>query len=146
VIDADQAGNGTYQPAIRVPRTVVLAYSSSGFTAPLPKSTLIKSGSTVPVKFKLTTAHGRPIPAGAASALASSGAVTVTLTGPGISAVMVICTWDSSGAQFQWPTEKPSGLKTGTSNPYTISAYQSVTAASGGTAAVRVTSEKVFFK
>jgi hypothetical protein len=146
VIDANQAGNAIYEAAPQQQRTVLLAYTSPGFTSPLSKVSLPKSGSNIPVKFTLTTANGKAIPAATAARLASTHAITVTLTGPGLSVVTVPCTWDSGGAQFQCQLKTPTGLKTGVSNPYTITAYQSVPTAGGGTTAVPVSKETVYFK
>jgi len=78
--------------------------------------------------------------------LAAAKVVTVTLTGPSISAVAVTCTWDSAGKQFQCQLKTPRGVKTGANSAYTITAYQAVPTSAGHTVPVRVTSETVYFK
>lgn len=117
----DNAGNST---SVTCPYTV--GYGFGGFTAPLPKSTLTRSGSTIPVKFTLTDGSGHPIAPSTAAALASAGQVKATLTGPGISPQSVQCSWDSSDQVFQCNIKTPSGLKTGTANPYTITASENL--------------------
>jgi hypothetical protein len=101
-----------------------VAYGFAGFTSPLPKSTLQRSGSTIPVKFVLTDSAGHPIAASPAAALATAGKVKATLAGPAISSQSALCTWDSTSLLFQCNIKTPSGLKTGTANPYTITASE----------------------
>jgi hypothetical protein len=139
----DNAGNAQAAP-VSVTYTVV--YGFGGFMSPLPKSTLAKSGSAIPVKFMLTNSSGMPISANTASALAAAGKVEATLAGPGISPQAVLCSW--SGSYFQCNIKTPTGLKTGTGNPYTITAAENVgtgfvTATPVGTA---VNPETVYFK
>ena len=127
---------------------VSVGYGFGGFSAPLPKSTLVKSGSTIPVKFVLTDSSGHPIAASTAAALASAGKVEAVLAGPAISPITVLCTWSSANLAFQCNIKTPRGLKTGTSNPYTITAAENIgggfiTAPPVGTA---VNPETVYFK
>jgi hypothetical protein len=124
----------------------IVLYGFGGFMSPLPKSTLLKSGSTIPVKFVLTDSSGHPITANTAAALASAGKVKATLAGPAISPQTVPCAW--SNQAFKCNIKTPSGLKTGTSNPYTITVKENVgggfiTAPTVGTA---VNPETVYFK
>ena len=97
-----------------------------GFLAPLPKSTLRKSLSTIPVTFRLTNAAGKPIAPAAAAALAAASDVQANLTGPGISPQPALCTWVSVSRWFRCNIKTPSGLHTGTASPYHITAYENV--------------------
>jgi hypothetical protein len=120
----DQAGNSNYNPAPELTETVSAAAAFGGFQAPLP-NTALKAGSKTTIKFTLTDASGRPLSATAASALA----VQVILTGPNGNAAQLAsasCTWVSKGQTFQCNLKAPSGLKTGTTNPYSLSALQNV--------------------
>jgi predicted outer membrane repeat protein len=131
----DQAEQVTVNPAL---------YGFGGFIAPLPKSTLQKSGSTIPVKFRLTTG-GQPISASAAAALAAAEGVKATLTGPGISPHSVLCTWNTTSLFFQCNIKTPSGLHTGKTNPYQITVYENT---GGGFAKAPGTAnpETIYFK
>jgi hypothetical protein len=139
----DNAGNAQAAP-VSVTYTVV--YGFGGFLSPLPKSTLAKSGSAIPVKFMLTNSSGTPIAASTAAALAAAGKVEATLAGPNISPLTALCSW--SGSYFQCNIKTPTGLKTGTANPYTITVSEKlgtgfVTAPPVGSA---VNPEIVYFK
>ena len=105
---------------------VSVVYGFGGFSTPLPKSKLVKSGSTIPVKFMLTDSSGHLIAASTAAALASAGKVEAILAGPAISPQTALCTWNSSHRSFQCNIKTPRGVKTGTSNPYTITAAENV--------------------
>jgi hypothetical protein len=98
-----------------------VGYGFGGFQAPFPKSTLVKSGAAISAKFTLTDAGGS-LSSAAASALATAGNVEVVLSGPGITPVATLCTWDPVGLDFQCSIKTPKGLLTGTSNPYTVTA------------------------
>jgi hypothetical protein len=106
---------------------VVGAFLNS-FSAPLPRSTLTKTSSTIPVKFTLRDAHGSLTDATAA-ALARNGQIRVTLSGPGtpgpVSATAT-CAW-SSGL-FQCNLKTPRGLVSGNPsgnvNPYYITVQE----------------------
>jgi hypothetical protein len=96
------------------------------FISPLPKSTLAKSASTIPVKFTLSDAHG-PLSPALSSALAAAGQVQARLYGPGSTGTTVAtaaCTWNSSMAFFQCNIKTPKGLQTGTNHPYLIGAEE----------------------
>ena len=119
----DVAGN---PQAANVSVSYTVVYGFGGFLAPLPKSTLQKSGSNIAVKFRLTDANGVPISATDAAALAAAGKVQVTLSGPPAISVTVPCSWDPVNQFFQCNIKTPKGLLTGDANPYTITAYEDV--------------------
>jgi hypothetical protein len=99
-------------------------YGFGGFIWPLAKSTLSKSGSTIPVKFVLTnsSSSATPISPSLAAALAAAGKVKATLTGPGISAQVVLCSWNTQGLFFQCNINTPKkGLLTGADYTITVS-------------------------
>jgi uncharacterized protein YjbI with pentapeptide repeats len=101
-----------------------VGYRLVGFAAPKPGSTLPKSARTVTVKFRLAGAAGRAIPAAWAAALAKAGEVRVAFTGPGISRVTAACAWKASTGYFQCTVNVPSGIQTGKSSGYTITAQE----------------------
>jgi hypothetical protein len=120
----DQAGGGNYSAAPEVTETVSARAAFGGFQAPLPNSAL-KAGSKTTVKFTLTDASGHPLPAAAASALATQ----VILSGPNGTATQLasaLCTWVTKGQFFQCNLKIPSGLATGTTNPYGLTTMQNV--------------------
>lgn len=119
----DIAGN---PQAASVSVTYTVVYGFGGFLAPLPKSTLSKSGSSIAVKFRLTDADGVPISPGASAALAAAGKVQVTLAGPPAITQTTPCSWDALNLFFQCNIKTPKGLLTGFGNPYTITAYEDV--------------------
>lgn len=125
-----------------------VGYGFAGFMSPLPKSTLQKSGSTIPVKFTLTDASGSALPPATAASLAQSGSVEATLAGPAISPQPALCTWNGIWLYFQCNVKTPSGVKTGTGNAYTITAALNL--GSGFTAippsGSAVNPETVYFK
>jgi Carboxypeptidase regulatory-like domain len=124
----DQGGNSNYNAAPEVTEVVNAVAAFGGFQAPLPDAVL-KAGSKTTVKFTLTDASGHPLSAAAAAALAASGSVEVTLTGPNGNTTQLAsapCTWVTKGQFFQCNLKTPSGLKTGTTNPYNLTAMQNV--------------------
>jgi hypothetical protein len=124
IIDANQAGNLNYLPAPQVRRTVTISYLFGKFLSPLPKTTLAKSASSIPVKFTLGDSHGSLSPS-AASALAASGRVQATLSGPGTAGPVVVsalCTWDAQHGNFQCNLKTPKGLVTTAGSSYYLSA------------------------
>ena len=140
---SDNVGNSASKPC-----PYSNGYGFAGLMSPLPKSTLQKSGSTIPVKFTLTDASGSALPPASAVALAQGGSVEAILAGPAISPQSAVCTWNTMGLYFQCNIKTPSGVKTGTANPYTISA--AVNLGSGFTAVApfgsAVNPETVYFK
>jgi hypothetical protein len=124
----DQAGNSNYNPAPAVTEVVNAVAAFGGFQAPLPNAVL-KAGSRITIKFTLTDASGHPLSAAAAAALAAAGSVEATLTGPNGNTTQLasaLCTWVTKGQFFQCNLKTPSRLKTGTTNPYRLTAMQNV--------------------
>jgi hypothetical protein len=125
----DQAGNGNYNAAPEVTEVVNAIAAFGGFQAPLPNASL-KPGSKITVKFTLTAASGHPLSAAAAAALAATaGNVEVILTGSNGSTTQLAsapCSWVTNGQFFQCDLKPPDGPKTGTANPYTLTALQNV--------------------
>jgi hypothetical protein len=125
----DQAGNSNYNAAPAVTEVVNAVAAFGGFQSPLPNAVL-KGGSKITVKFTLTDASGHPLSAAAAAALAAAaGSVEVTLTGPNGNTTQLasaLCTWVTKGQFFQCNLRTPSGLKTGTTNAYRLTAMQNV--------------------
>jgi hypothetical protein len=124
----DQAGDSNYKAAPEVTDAVIAVAAFGGFQAPLPNAVL-KAGSKITVKFTFTDASGHPLSAVAAAALAAAGSVEVTLTGPNGNTTQLasaLCTWVTKGQFFQCNLKTPSGLKTGTTNPYSLTAMQNV--------------------
>ena len=119
------SGDSNNTGATATTETQAAVYGFGGFTAPLPKSTLQKSGSTIPVKFTLTNAAGQPISATVAAALAAAGHVQATLAGPNITTVTAVCTWSTTALLFQCNIKTPTGLMTGPG--YQITAQENVT-------------------
>jgi hypothetical protein len=126
----DQAGDSNYNAAPEVTETVNAEAAFGGFQAPTPKTVLTyKSGANIPVKFTLTDSSGHPLAAASAAALAAAGNVEVILTGPNGNTTQLssaLCSWVTNGAFFQCNLKTPSGLKTGTANPYSLTALQKV--------------------
>jgi len=125
-----------------------IAHGIKGFIAPKPGATLAKSAHIITVRYRLVNAAGNPISASRAAALAKAGDVRARLTGPGISAITVVCSWNATTSYFQCPIKTPSGVQTGTSHPYQITARENVgagvvTAPVIGTA---VNPETVYFR
>jgi hypothetical protein len=147
---AAYSGDGSNNPASTQmgdePQTA--QYGFGGFLSPLPKATLQKTGSTIPVKFRLTNTTGQPIAPATAAALAAAGNVTATLTGPGTSPQTAPCTWNATNQWFQCNIKTPTGLHTGTANPYQITAYENVGAGPVRAPAVGTAAnpETVYFK
>jgi hypothetical protein len=124
----DELGNANYNAAPGVTEVVKAGAAFGGFQAPLPNAVL-KAGSKITVKFTLTDASGHPLSGTAAAALAAAGSVDVTLTGPSGNTAQLAwapCAWVTSGQFFQCNLKPPPGLKTGTSNPYSLTAMQNV--------------------
>jgi hypothetical protein len=122
---ASYSGDTNNAKAIAGGETQTAVYGFGGFTAPLPKSTLQESGSSIPVKFRLTNTVGQPISPAVAAALAAANNVKATLSGPRISTVSAVCTWNSVNLFFQCNIKTPAGLVTGTA--YQITAQENVT-------------------
>jgi hypothetical protein len=127
-VEYDQAGNADYKAAPTVTELVNAVAAFGGFQAPLPNAVL-KAGSKITVKFTFTDASGHPLSSAAAAALAAAGNVQAALTGPDGSTTQLAsaaCTWVTTGPFFQCNLKTPAGLKTGTTNPYNLTAMQKV--------------------
>jgi hypothetical protein len=89
--------------------------------------------------------RGRARPA---AALAAAKDVKATLSGPGITTVPALCTWNSVNLFFQCNIKTPSGVLTGTA--YQITAYENVTGtfviAPAVSTATTLNPESVYFK
>jgi hypothetical protein len=139
----DNAGNSASATA-----TYVVGAFFGSFVSPLPRSTLTKSTSTIPVKFTLRDSNG-PLSSSAAAALAANGQVRAVLSGPGTSGPVVAtaaCTWNSTTAFFQCNIKTPKGLLTGTGNPYLVAAQEQGGTGSFFTVPGNGNPEVVYFK
>ena len=89
--------------------------------SPLANGKQPKAGSTIPVKFVLTSSSlsGTPINASLAAALAAAGKVAATLAGPGIDPQVELCSWN--GQHFQCNIKTPKSLLTDTEYTITVS-------------------------
>jgi Subtilase family len=126
---------------------VVGAFFDS-FISPLPRSTLAKSASTIPVKFTLGDANGT-LSAAASAAMAANGQVRATLSGPGSDGPVLVaatCTWNSATAFFQCNLKTPKRLLTGAANPYYVTAQEKGTTGSFFSAPGTGNPEAVYFK
>jgi hypothetical protein len=131
-----------------------VVYGFGGFQTPKPKPALTyKSGSNIAVKFTLTDASGHSLSANTAAALAAAGNVKIVLSGPNGNTVQAsaTCSWVAKGAFFQCDLQTPSGLKTGMSNVYTLTALENVgsgfvTAPPYTNSAADANPETVYFK
>lgn len=120
----DNAGNEATASA-----TYVVGYGFGGFRAPLPTSALSRSGSTIPVKFTLSGLSG-PLASALAASLATNHQVRVVLSGAGTSGPVradALCTWNATDLDFQCNIKTPKGLTTGRTNPYFITAQETMT-------------------
>jgi hypothetical protein len=94
-----------------------------GFTTPLPKSKLISSAALIPVKFQLGTYQGGLLGDAAAAGIATK--VTISANADGSSPLSTVsCAYSTTGHLYQCDLKMPRGVKTGTANPYYITAYQ----------------------
>jgi hypothetical protein len=92
-ITAAQGGNATYLAADPVARTFTVGYVVSNL-APPNKSTF-QAGSTIPVKFQLTGANGKPIPNTVATTLGCTVNVTFNAGTP------ICATYNTTSQLFQ---------------------------------------------
>ena len=141
----DKAGNTAAPASV----TYLVGVAFGKFNSPLPKTTLSKAGSNVPVKFVLVDSRGNALTPATTAALGAAGLLTVTLTGPKITTpTPVTAAWDTVNLQFQANIKTPTTVATGTSNPYTITVTERigttrVTVPSLGTA---LNPETIYFK
>jgi hypothetical protein len=124
VIDANQLGGGSWAAAPQVQRSITVEYGFGGFLSPLAKATVNRKAGVIPVQFRLTNFAAQPIASSLASQLAAAGKVQVTLTGPGISPLSTTCTWALN--LFQCNIKTPSVIRTGSANPYVLTASEEI--------------------
>jgi uncharacterized protein YjbI with pentapeptide repeats len=120
---ADLAGNRQKAP-VSVTYTVV--YGLHGFIAPANGATIARSSKRITVRLRLTSANGAAISASLAKALAAAHDVRATLQGPAIKAVTVYCGWNASQQDLTCAIGIPSGVRTGSSQRYTLTATENV--------------------
>jgi hypothetical protein len=118
----DQAGN----EAATMSAKYQIVYAFGGFMAPAVGSTIKQSVHNISVRFVLTNVSDTPIAASTAAALASTFDVRATLRGPGISATSASCAWQPHSASFNCVIVRPRTVRTGHSNPYTITVTENL--------------------
>ena len=97
-----------------------------GFIAPASGCTVARSSKAIIARFRLTDVNGQPAYAPFQAGLAADHDVRVTLRGPGITAVTVNCGWNASQADLTCAIRIPSGVRTGSSQRYTLTATENV--------------------
>jgi len=125
----DQAGNSNYKTAPEVTEKVAAVAAFGGFRAPASKSSDNKAGSKIAVIFTLGDASGSPLTSAEAAALAVAGSVKVVLSGPNTSSRQLAsarCSWAGTSRVFKCDLKSPSGLKTGKTKRYGLTALQDV--------------------
>jgi len=115
-----QAGN---EQAAPVSVSYQVVYGIDGFISPRSGQTLARTRS-LDVRFRLTDAGGKALPRSLAAQLAARHDVRVTLTGPGIKAVIATCKWSPSGGDFVCAVKVPARVKTGKSRHYLVTAQE----------------------
>jgi CSLREA domain-containing protein len=130
-ITASQAGNGTWAAAAPVARSFTIGYAVSSL-AP-PSKTTFQAGSTIPVKFQLVGADGKPIP----DSLATSLGCTVQVSFNG--GTPLCASYNSKSQQFQANVSTPANLPNRTS-------YQIVITVKAGTTTVATATTTVTTK
>ncbi|HEV7204916.1 MAG TPA: putative Ig domain-containing protein, partial [Jatrophihabitans sp.] len=127
-ITASQAGDTTWQAAAPVTRSFILGYAISNLGPP-NKSTF-KAGSTIPVKFQLTGANGKPIPNSLATTLGCTVKVTFNAGTP------VRATYNPTSQQFQANLSTPRNLPPRTAYNIVITVSVSTTTVAAATTTV----------
>jgi hypothetical protein len=112
-LTATQPGSTGWLAAAPVSRTFVVGYSVSSLAE--PNKTQFTPGSTIPVKFQLTGANGKPIANGVASTLGCTVKVSFN-GGAGVCAV-----YNSKSQQFQADVATPAKLTHGATYPIVVS-------------------------
>jgi alpha-tubulin suppressor-like RCC1 family protein len=125
-IRASQAGNSEWSAASPVDASFTVLYGFGGFLSPRGLASVALPGAEIHVDFRLTNAAGQPIPARLAAAFGAAGNVEVTLSGPGIQPRSERCDWRPGTRLFRCDIKVPKGVRTGSANPYTITAYENV--------------------
>jgi hypothetical protein len=96
-----------------------------GFTQPLPKSNTVSTSATIPVKFQLGTYQGVALSDIAAQQVATK--VTISANANGSPALATAaCSYTTTNHSYECNLKTPSGVKTGSSHPYYITAYEQV--------------------
>lgn len=116
---------GTTQAA-PVSATYTVVYGFGGFIGLKPGSEIAASARTMTVRFRLTNAAGRSIPASAAAALAARHAIEVTLTGPKIRRATAQCRWNGTGRHFACALRIPKGVRLGRRYRYKLTAQENL--------------------
>jgi hypothetical protein len=121
----DQAGNGNYNPASGVIETVNAVAAIGAFQIPAANSTVLYAPGSYTVRLFLTDAFGKSLTSAQAAPLIADGDISVALTGPNGSAQVASTPCQKNKSQFFFCTLSiPSGLATGPSNAYTLTAFQ----------------------
>ena len=111
-LTATQPGNTDWLAAAPVSRTFLGGYAVSGLAA--PNKTQFTPGSTIPVKFQLTGANGKPIANSVASSLGCN--VTVSFNG----GAGICAAYNSKSQQFQANIATPTKLTHGATYPIVV--------------------------
>ncbi|MCU1689536.1 MAG: Ig family protein, partial [Jatrophihabitantaceae bacterium] len=127
-ITASQPGDTNWQSAAPVSRTFTVGYKVS-VLAP-PNKTVFQAGSTIPVKFQLIGANGKPIPNNVASTLGC------TVTASFNAATPVCATYNATSQQFQVNIGTPGNLPHRTSYTIIITVTVGTTTVATSTATV----------
>jgi uncharacterized protein YjbI with pentapeptide repeats len=112
------------QQAKPVNLTYAVATRFGGFKVPKPGSSVSRSAGTIAVRFRLTTATGRPVSASTEAAVAKARFVRVTLSGPDIAPTSAICSWNAGARMVECAIKIPPGVRTGPRERYTITAIE----------------------
>jgi hypothetical protein len=100
------------------------APGSLGFTQPLPKTKLVSSTATIPVKFQLGTYQGVLLADTVAKGVATK--VTISSQANGSQPLSAVsCLYSATGHLYQCSLKTPAHVQTGTT-PYYISAYEQI--------------------
>jgi hypothetical protein len=118
-------------------------YGMAGFLSPVNGATFARTTRVITVRFRLTDSSGRAISASHAKAFAAAHEVHGTLAGPGIHATSNTCAWDATGQYLACAIHVPAGVKTGSSQRYTITMTENVSTAFLTIPAVRGTADPV---
>ncbi len=109
--------------------TASIAYnvgaSFLGFTQPLPKGNMVSTSATIPVKFGLGSYQGVALSDSAARLIMTK--VTLSANANGLPALATVaCSYSTTNHSYECNLKTPSGVKTGSSHPYYITAYEQV--------------------
>ncbi|MGO8958909.1 MAG: pentapeptide repeat-containing protein [Streptosporangiaceae bacterium] len=118
----DNAGNKA--PTLAEKYTVLYAFG--GFISPKVGSKLNAAKRQIAVRFRLTDATGKTIPAATAAALAAVYDVRASLRGPDTKPVVSSCGWSSKAKYFQCTITRPRHIRTGKSHKYSITVTENL--------------------